>query len=70
MSGLERAVKDKHDATVKKATARVCELHSQGLLSLANNGKIMYGRDGEQKITFTKITCQSLGFQKGIIKLR
>jgi hypothetical protein len=38
MSGLARVWDYKHDAAVKKATARVRELHSQGLLHLASNG--------------------------------
>jgi hypothetical protein len=61
MSGLARAIDDKHDDAVKRANARVRELHNQGLLILADNGKIMHGRDGEQKIRFSKNDMSKFG---------
>jgi hypothetical protein len=57
--GIARSRDERRDAAVEKATARVRELHSQGLLSLAN-GKIMGMHEGEE-IPFSKHNMPSFG---------
>jgi hypothetical protein len=61
LSGLAKASDDRHDAAVKKATASVRKLYSQGLLSLTSNGNVMYGREGEQKVKFTRRRMKQFG---------